>query len=159
MTLRARGGQWPELLAAEPHAIAGDPGGASVVALPPRRRSERGELLTRLQAMSSALEPAPEVDDPRPDPERMTYLLNPRPAMSSGKTLAQVAHAATMAAGTGRVEAWVAAGCPGRVLVPPPRVFDGLCGTHGPIAEVVDGGLTEVAPGTVTVLALAPRGP
>jgi hypothetical protein len=159
VTLRARGGQWPELLASEPHAIAGDPHGASVVALPPRRRSERSELLGRLQAMSSALEPAPAVEDPQPDPERMTYLLNPRLSMSSGKTLAQVAHAATMAAATGRVEGWVAAGCPGRVLVPPPGVFGALCGSEALAAEVVDAGLTEVPPDTVTVLALPPHGP
>jgi hypothetical protein len=158
VTLRARGGQWPELLASEPHAIAGDPDGASVVALPPRRRSARSELLRRLQAMSSELQPAPGVEHPEPDRERMTYLLNPRLSMSSGKTLAQVAHAATMAAATGRVEGWVAAGCPGRVLVPAPAAFDTLCGTGVLAAEVVDAGLTEVPPGTVTALALAPSG-
>ena len=35
--------------------VAGDPEGESVAALPPRRRSERGPLLERMQAMTSAL--------------------------------------------------------------------------------------------------------
>jgi hypothetical protein len=43
--------------------------------------------------------------------------------MSSGKTLAQVAHAAVMAADTERFQEWVADGCPGRVLAPSPRQF------------------------------------
>jgi peptidyl-tRNA hydrolase len=154
VTLRARGGQWDQLLAQEPHVAAGD----GVVALPPRRRSERGPLLERLQAMTSALEPAPEEVDP--DPARLTYLVNPRLQMSSGKTLAQIAHAAVMAADTGAFEDWVAAGCPASVAVPPQAAFDAACRADDALAaKVVDGGLTEVAPGTVTVLALPPGVP
>jgi peptidyl-tRNA hydrolase len=150
VTLRARGGQWDQLLETEPHVAGGD----GVVALPPRRRSERGPLLERLQAMTSALEPPPETVEP--DPARVTYLVNPRLEMSSGKTLAQIAHAAVMAADTGALEAWVDAGCPAQVAAPPQRAFDALCGSDALAARVVDGGLTEVAPGTVTVLALPP---
>ena len=51
----------------------------------------------------------------------MTYALNPAAVMSSGKTVAQVAHAAVMAADTGELEDWVAAGCPGRVIAPGQR--------------------------------------
>jgi hypothetical protein len=142
--LRARTeGQWRQVLE-EPHAAAGD----AVVALPPRRRSERGPLLEKLQAMSTELEPPP-ASGPRD--ERLTYALNPRITMSSGKTLAQIAHAAVMAAE--RLEAWAEAGCPARVILPPPEVFDAL---NPCVAEVVDAGLTEVPPGTVTVRALAP---
>ena len=150
VTLRARGGQWDQLLAEEPHVAAGD----GVVALPPRRRSARGPLLQRLQAMTSALEPPPE--EVEPDPERLTYLVNPRLQMSSGKTLAQIAHAAVMAADGGDLEDWVAAGCPAAVAAPRQSVFDSLCSSDALAARVVDGGLTEVPPGTVTVLALAP---
>src|SRR3954462_1550366 len=92
VTLRARGGQWDQLLAEEPHVA----GGEGVVALPPRRRSARGPLLGRLQAMTSALPPPPDRVDP--DPATLPYLVNPRLEMSSGKTLAQIAHAAVMAA-------------------------------------------------------------
>ena len=46
--------QWARVLE-EPHAAASD----GVVALPPRRRSERGDALTKIQAMSTELEPPP----------------------------------------------------------------------------------------------------
>jgi peptidyl-tRNA hydrolase len=77
--------------------------------------------------------------------------------MSSGKTMAQIAHAATMSAATGDLETWVAAGCPGRVVVPrTQQSFDALCASPGLSAKVEDAGLTEVPPGTITVLALPP---
>jgi hypothetical protein len=158
--LRARGGQWEQLLRTEPLALAGDLDGAAVAGLPPRRRSERGELLPKLQAMSSELAPPRTVDElPPPHPTELTYLLNPRLEMSSGKTLAQIAHAATIAAERPELQdTWVRDGCPGRVLVPSPSLFDELCGFPGLAAEVVDAGLTEVPAGTVTVLALPPAG-
>jgi hypothetical protein len=145
VTLRARtGGQWAQVLEL-PHALAGD----AVAALPPMRRSERPPLLAKLQAMSTELEPPP--PEPRDDRWALTYALNPRIHMSSGKTLAQIAHAAVMAAET--QDEWVRAGCPACVILPPPADFD----TLGPcVAEVIDGGLTEIPPGTITVRALAP---
>jgi peptidyl-tRNA hydrolase len=154
VTLRARGGQWPQVLDEEAHVLAGEPDGEAVAALPPRRRSERGPLLERLQAMTTALEPPPERGEA--DPRRVTYLVNPRLEMSSGKTLAQIAHAAVMAAGTGALDAWVEAGCPAQVLAPAQPDFDRLCASDELAARVVDAGLTEVAPGTVTTLALPP---
>jgi peptidyl-tRNA hydrolase len=160
VVLRARGGQWDELLRTEALALAGDPGGEAVAALPPRPQSARSELLRKMQAMSSELEPPPHVGDPAPagDGTTITYILNPRARMSSGKTLAQVAHAAVIAADSPRMHDWIAAGCPGRVLATSEQAFDALAGTPGCVAEVVDGGLTEVPPGTVTVRALAPVG-
>lgn len=154
VVLRARGGQWGEVLEAEPHALAGDPDGESVIALPPRHRSERGPLLERMQAMTSELEPPPAEPEPDADPRALTYLVNPRLEMSSGKTLAQIAHAAVMAAD--RDPDWAAAGCPARVLEPPPERFHELCTAESLAAKVEDAGLTEVPPGTVTVIALAP---
>jgi len=131
VVLRARSAsQWARVLE-EPHAAASD----GVVALPPRRRSERGEALTRLQAMSTALEP------PGSDASGLVYALNPELSMSSGKTLAQIAHAAVMAAELGYDVG------DARVIVP--ERFDGPC-----IAEVRDAGLTEVPPGTITVRVL-----
>ena len=157
VTLRARGGQWDRVLA-EPHAVAGEVDGQSVIALPPRRRSERGQLLEQMQAMTSEMEPAPEVGSPDPVDGAVTYVLNPRLDMSSGKTLAQIAHAAVLAADTGALEDWVGAGCPARVVAGGAARFRDLCEGDGTglAARVVDGGLTEVAPGTVTVLALPP---
>jgi peptidyl-tRNA hydrolase len=147
--LRARGGQWDAVLESEPHVLAGD----AVACIPPRRRSERGPLLERLQAMTTALEPAP--SSAESSPERVTYVLNPRLEMSSGKTLAQIAHAAVMAAEA--LPAWASAGCPATVVAPSQERFDARCDAGGLAARVVDAGLTEVPPGTVTVLALPPR--
>jgi hypothetical protein len=149
VTLRARGGQWDAVLE-EPHVLAGD----AVAALPPRRRSARGPVLERMQAMTSALEPPP--DEALPDPGRLTYVLNPALDMSSGKTLAQIAHAAVMAADRPELAAWAQVGCPAQVVMPPRAAFRRLCDSGDLAAKVVDAGLTEVAPGTVTVLALPP---
>ncbi|HEY4094341.1 MAG TPA: peptidyl-tRNA hydrolase [Baekduia sp.] len=159
VTLRARGGQWDQVLQQEQLTIAGDLGGASVLALPPRRRSQAGPLLAKLQAMASELEPAPTTEDiPQPVPDRITYVINPRLTMSSGKTMAQIAHAATMSAATGTVEPWVAQGCPGRVVRPERQsAFDALCASPTLSAKVEDAGLTEVPPGTITILALPPQ--
>ena len=154
VTLRARGGQWPRVLE-EPHAIAGDPDGECAIALPPRRRSERGQLLEQMQAMTSALEPPAVDDDPRPVDGALTYVVNPTLEMSSGKTIAQIAHAAVMAADSG-IDDWVAAGCPGRVVTTSVARYDALCASDDLAGKVVDAGLTEVAPGTVTVLGLPP---
>jgi len=150
--LRARNpAQWEAVLE-EPHALAGDPRGEAVAALPPRRRSERGPLLERLQAMSSDLGPAPtELEGAR---EGVTYVLNPELEMSSGKVVAQVAHAAVIAAAA--LPGWAAAGAPGRLVAP--RGFAELAARGDLAARVVDAGLTEVAAGTVTVLALPPSG-
>jgi hypothetical protein len=151
--LRARtNAQWAQVLG-EPHTLAGAPDGEAVIALPPRPRSQRGPLLERLQAMSSALEAPPE--EAPEEAGTVTYALNPAAVMSSGKTVAQVAHAAVMAAGTGELEHWVAAGCPGQVIAPGAARFAALAARGACVARVVDAGLTEVPPGTVTVLALA----
>jgi hypothetical protein len=132
VVLRARSpSQWARVLE-EPHAAASD----GVVALPPRRRSERGEALTKLQAMSTQLDPPP------PDAPGLVYALNPKITMSSGKTLAQIAHAAVYGAELGHDVSEA------RVIAP--KDFDlGRC-----VAEVRDAGLTEVPPGTVTVRVL-----
>lgn len=144
--LRARSpSQWAAVLE-EPHA------GETVIALPPRRRSERGPVLEKLQAMSTDLGEAPE--DVLASPGRVTYVLNPGARMSSGKTLAQVAHAAVMAADSGSVEPWVDAGCPALLAAPEAAGFERACSDERCVAKVVDAGLTEVPPGTITVVAL-----
>ena len=140
--LRARSeAEWRRVLE-EPHFCAGE----GVLAIPPRRRSERGPVLERLQAMATALDPAPAELGPG-----VTYVLNPDAPMSSGKALAQIGHAAVMAAAA--LPAWADAGCPATVAAPEPEAFARLAA--GAVARVVDAGLTEVAPGTVTVVVVA----
>lgn len=137
VVLRARShSQWERVLE-EPHVA----GGEGVVALPPRRRSERSETLTKIQAMSTPL-----LAPPAWAAAPVLYALNPRVRMSSGKTLAQIAHAAVMASSLGLDISRA------RVIRPPD--FDALPGC---VAEVRDAGLTEVAPGTVTVRVLTSR--
>lgn len=160
VTLRARGGQWEQVLQHESFTYAGDLDGAAVLALAPLRRSERSETLIKLQALASELTSPPPIETaPEADASgRITYIINPSLTMSTGKTMAQIAHAATMSAATGRVERWVQDGCPGRVVVPAKQaLFDGLCTAGDLSAKVEDAGLTEVPPGTITVLAIPPR--
>src|SRR4051812_26017193 len=146
--LRARNGaQWDAVLEL-PHALAGDRDGAAVAALPPQEPAARGTLLAKLQAMSGELAaPAARASAP---PGAVTYVLNPDAPMSSGKTIAQIAHAAVLA----DEDAWSAAGCPGIVVAPGPEGFATAERSERCVARVVDAGLTELPPGTLTVLAL-----
>ena len=134
VVLRARQPSQFARLLEEPHAAGGD----GVIALPPRRRSERSETLLKIQAMSTELE-AP----PSSSTASVVYAVNPTVQMSTGKTLAQIAHAAVMADALGLDVSRA------RVIVP--ERWDGL---DGCVAEVRDAGLTEVPPGTVTVRVL-----
>jgi threonine aldolase len=137
VVLRARSpSQWERVLE-EPHSVGGD----GVVALPPRRRSRRSQTLMKIQAMSTELAPPPPWAS-----APVLYALNPSVTMSSGKTLAQIAHAAVMAASLGLDIS--------RARVIAPAVFEGLPGC---VAEVRDSGLTEIPPGTVTVRVLSSR--
>jgi peptidyl-tRNA hydrolase len=154
VVLRARGGQWDEALALEGAVVVGEPAGECVIALPPRPRDARPEVLDRLQAMASELEPPPDGLDARPPSPALVYAVNPRFAMSSGKTLAQVAHAAVAAAE--HRPGWAAAGCPAVTIAPSPARFDALARDRRLVARIQDAGLTEVPPGTVTVLAIDP---
>jgi hypothetical protein len=150
--LRARNpGQWEAVLEL-PHALAGERDGAAVAALPPQEPAPRGTLLAKLQAMSGDLEPPPREARDAP-PGAVTYVLNPAAPMSSGKTIAQIAHAAVMAADHG-LDAWVAAGCPAIVVAPDEKGFAAAEASERCVARVVDAGLTELPPGTLTVLAL-----
>ena len=143
--LRARSpAQWAAVLE-QPHALAGD----AVAALPPRRRSERGPALERLQAMATDLGPAP-AEAPR---DAFAYALNPRLQMSSGKVAAQVAHAAVMAAGA--LPDWDAGARTAvrararRVRRPPGQATTWRRESSTP-------GSPRCRPGTVTVVALPP---
>ena len=134
VVLRARQPSQFARLLEEPHAAGGD----GVIALPPRRRSERSETLQKIQAMSTELDPPPAASG-----APVVYAVNPSVRMSTGKTLAQIAHAAVMADQLG-LDVRRA-----RVIVP--ETWDELPGC---VAEVRDAGLTEVPPGTVTVRVL-----
>jgi peptidyl-tRNA hydrolase len=101
-------------------------------------------VLEKLQAMSTDLGTPPA----EPHGDGLRYALNPRLEMSSGKVVAQVAHAAVMADWDGEAA----------LYSPSREEFDALCERSDLAAKVVDAGLTEVPPGTVTVLAMIARG-
>ena len=102
----------------------------------------------QLQAMSGELAPPPA--QATAPPGVVTYVLNPAAPMSSGKTIAQIAHAAVLAA----TDDWVADGCPAIVVAPDAEGFAAAERSERCVARVVDAGLTELPPGTLTVLAL-----
>jgi peptidyl-tRNA hydrolase len=149
-------------------AVVEEPGGAAVACLPPRLRSERDPLLAKMQAHSGGEDTLAEAggdaeagDDGRaavvvPD-DAALYVLPAEREMSVGKLMAQAGHAAMMLdmSGLPGVEAWREAGWPS-------AFGEADAATWAELAErcegvvVRDAGLTEIEPGTETVMALAP---
>ena len=160
--LRAKGSAW-EKLAGYEAGEGGIAGRCVVRALPPRVRSERDALLKGLQVYNpDHATLVAEAADDEPGEPAMRFVINPAAAMTLGKQVAQVAHAVLMCAWAPRASdaghreafaAWRAAGYPGRVM--PPGEWARARAAAGAIV-VRDGGLTEVEPGTETVVALGP---
>jgi peptidyl-tRNA hydrolase len=140
--LRAEPREW-EAVRELDHERVGD-----VACLPPVRRSARDRVLVRMQALSGDPGTLPKPGEPPPG--ALTLVVATGLGMSSGKTLAQIGHAALMAdldpnlelsVGGADEDAWAR-----------------LAGSA--VAIVRDGGLTEVEPGSETVLVLeGPREP
>ena len=145
---RARGGRW-DRTAALPHVEA-SVGGAAVRAFAPHPRDEVPAELAPLQVGGLDL-PDPEGWAPPPVPaSALTVRLTPGVAMTTGKAVAQVGHAAQLALellDPAAVAAWRADGLAVRVVTGAPVLGAGAR------VEVADGGFTEVAPGTVTASA------
>ena len=182
VTLRASERDWVKLLESHPHVQADNGGGEPLVAaLPPRPRSSVCRLLRDLQAYTADTSALPRRLPPIPPEPWMLIVPNPHVPMSGGKLLAQVGHAALMAAdlpadwAAGRLQAdqgqapdqpalaawseaiaiWEAAELP--IL---PAFVDLLTfrrlEARADAVVVTDSGLTEVAPGSRTVLAVRP---
>ena len=134
--LRAEPGEW-ETVRELDHERVGD-----VICLPPVRRSARDPVLARMQTLSGETGDLPAV--PERLPSGLTFVVAAGLGMSAGKTLAQVGHAALMADLDPGLEIAVAGAGPG--------AWAGLV----PVATAVvrDGGLTEITPGSETVLVL-----
>lgn len=159
--LRANERDWARLLAYD-HGLAEAGATPAVLALPPRTKSQRDKLIVHLQAFTdAAFAPPP----PPPAPAFSLRLArNDDLAMSAGKAVAQVAHAALHACGAfgathaGAFARWRALGMPCDLRAARGSAWAALK-REEPVAVVRDAGLTEVAPGSETFLAMPPAEP
>lgn len=154
---RARGAHWAAVQ--ELPGVTVTVAGASVRALVPGRVAETPKEVGRLQITGGDL-PA---DEPGPPPLGVPVLwLNPAIEMTVGKAAAQVGHATMLlAALASDLSAWAAAGFRCAVRTPSAPRWASLYPGDDPagtwrsrgVVAVRDAGFTEIAPGTVTVLA------
>ena len=135
--LRAEPRDW-EAVRDLDHERVGD-----VACLPPVRRSARHRVLVRMQTLNEEAGALPAVGSEL-EPGSLTLVVATDLGMSSGKTLAQIGHAALMADPEPDLGLQVAgaAGAEWRRLA------------GDAVAIVRDGGLTELMPGSETVLVL-----
>lgn len=168
VTRRARGAQW-EATAKLP-GLSLSEGDTEVRAIVPGRVAELDKRISKLQVGGTVLG----VDEPvTTPPGSVLQLFVPvEPAMTAGKQMAQTGHAGMIAAAllTGSdpagLAAWAAAGCPAVVSRTGPADYAALleriaaprkAWDDDGLLAVRDAGFTEIAPGTVTVIAKAPR--
>ncbi len=145
---RARGARW-ERTAALAHVEAAA-GSAVVRAFAPHPRDAAPPELAALQVGGLELDDPEGWTPPSTTAPALTVRLAPGVAMSTGKAVAQVGHAAQLALeqlDARAVEAWLASGAGVRVLTGRP-----VLAPHQRV-HVRDGGHTEVAPGTLTASA------
>jgi len=140
--LRAEPRDWDDLRALD-HERVGD-----VACLPPLRRSARDRVLVRMQTLSDEAGSLPQLD--RDDLGDLTLVVATDLRMSSGKTLAQIGHAALMTT----LDPGFDRGLDLRVVGQGSEGWAVLANSAE--AVVRDGGLTEIAPGSETVLVLRP---
>ena len=160
--LRANEKNWPAVLALDGGDGALD-GAVAVRALPPRRKSEREKLLVTLQAYVADTAELPSRPVPvAPDGPVMVFVRNAAVPMRAGKLAAQIGHAVLLGvAAFGQREAerfgrWDAVGRPCAVRRASGEEWEAIQ-REEECAIVRDAGLTEVAHGSETFLALLPR--
>ncbi|WP_460698361.1 aminoacyl-tRNA hydrolase [Nocardia thraciensis] len=155
---RARGAQW--LAANEVDGVTVDLDGAQARALVPGPVGAIDPRIRKLQIGGTDLEH----DEPGPaDPELPVLWVNSKLGMTVGKAAAQAGHASMLLAGALPVEqayAWSLRGFRCSVRDAEPRRWPGLCDRvrRGRATAVRDAGFTEVAPGSITVIAVPPDG-
>ena len=146
---RARGAEWRRALAVDGLDVAH--GSAELRVYPPVPVDAWPPELARLQVRDTTL------TDPAPPPEPATgvpiVLLSPHTEMTTGKAMAQAAHAAQLgwrALSRRRRRAWRVADFPLAVRDASVAQWAHAVAAGAPVVH--DGGFTEVAPGTATAL-------
>ncbi|MBB5911818.1 peptidyl-tRNA hydrolase [Nocardia transvalensis] len=153
---RARGAQW--LAAGEVDGVTAEIGGAQARALVPGPIGEIDPRIRKLQIGGTDLE----ADTPGPaDPELPVLWVNSELGMTVGKAAAQAGHASMLLAGAlpvDRAYAWSRQGYRCSVRDARPARWAALCDRvrEGSATAVRDAGFTEVAPGSITVIAVPP---
>ncbi|MFF0457193.1 peptidyl-tRNA hydrolase [Nocardia africana] len=157
---RARGAQW--ISANDVDGVTIEVDGAQARALVPGPVGDIDARIRKLQIGGTDLdhdEPGP------PDPELPVLWVNSSLGMTVGKAAAQVGHASMLLAGAlsgDQAFAWARRGFRCAVRDAEPEHWARLCARvndgAGPetVAAVRDAGFTEVAPGSMTVIAIAP---
>jgi peptidyl-tRNA hydrolase len=140
--LRAEPREWDDLRALD-HERVGD-----VACLPPVHRSLRNRVLVRMQTLSDEAGPLPRLVPT--DLGDLTLVVAEDLGMTSGKALAQIGHGALMA----DLDPGLDRGIDLRVVGERREGWEALA--ESAQAVVRDGGLTEIAPGSETVLVLRP---
>jgi peptidyl-tRNA hydrolase len=146
---RARGAEWGRAQAIDGLDVR--QGSAEVRVYPPVPVDAWPPDLARLQVGGTNLE------DPEPPPPvtpgTPVVLLSPSAGMTTGKAMAQAAHAAQLgwrSLSRRRRAAWLDAGFPVAVRDAPPEQWQRAVRAGAPVVH--DGGFTEVEPGTATAL-------
>lgn len=159
--LRANEKDWAKLCAYD-HGVGRVAGEPAVLALPPRTKSQRDKLLVHLQAFATGDFP-PRAPSPA-DGFAMRFARNGALAMSAGKAVAQISHAALhacaafAASDADAFARWRALGMPCDLRRADGDAWEALKRAER-VAVVRDAGLTEVAPGSETFLAMPPAAP
>jgi peptidyl-tRNA hydrolase len=156
VTLRAKEGEWARLLEEFDGALDED----RVFVLPPVLRSSRDKFLAKLQVFNVEL---PDLAQELP-PGPLGIVINQEAGMSLGKALAQASHSILIllralsregALFAAEIAAWEAEGRPVALSSAPRARFEQIAALDH-VARVRDAGITEVAPGTHTVICVPP---
>ncbi|GAA1461767.1 aminoacyl-tRNA hydrolase [Williamsia maris] len=150
---RARGAHW--VAAQEVAGLTVDTGEAQARAIVPGPVGDLDKRIARLQIGGTDVDG--DLDADPTSPGELILWINPTLDMTVGKLAAQVGHASMLAAGlfdTAEALRWWRDGCPLEVAVASEAAWSDLL-RRGPdsVAPVRDAGFTEVAPGSVTVIA------
>jgi len=149
---RGRGAEWTRALTVDGLDVVH--GSCELRVYPPVPVDEWPPELARLQVGGTNLV---DPESPSPHPDGPLVLLSPFAEMTTGKAMAQAAHAAQLgwrAASSRRRRRWAETGYATSVRDATPRQWHAAVEAGAPVVH--DGGFTEVEPGTATALILVP---